>query len=380
VIYLDNAATTYPKPKSVYRAVNQALKKYGVNSGRSGYKAAVETSMQVYRSRQAVAELFGCSKAENVVFTQNCTAALNICIKSLAEKGCNFICTDLEHNAVARVLEALKQKGVCDYKIAHVDRFNDAVTVNNFNTLIDEKTVAVVLTAASNVFGVKTPYEKIAALCKKRGVRIIVDAAQAAGIVPINISESGIDYLCIAAHKGLYAPAGLGILVAGDGAKLSPLTEGGTGSNSLSLSQPDFLPDMLESGTLNISSIIALRKGVEKIRSIGLGEVYSHEYSLMKLLESELSNMKNVILYVSFCNNEPLVPVLSFNIRGKNSEQTALELDKYGVAVRAGYHCAGLAHKAFGTLGCGTVRISPSIFTKKSDIYSTINYINKLQN
>ena len=379
MIYLDNAATTYPKPDCVMRSVKNSMKKYGANPGRSGYKMAVETAERIYYSREAVRRFFNAESAENIIFTQNCTAALNICIKSLAKNGKNIICSSLEHNAVMRPLEKLRCDGLCEYKIAQIDD-DDNITVKNINNLIDVNTVAVVITAASNVTGAVTPVKKISAVCKKHKIPLVVDAAQAAGIIPLDCKELGIDYLCVAAHKGLYAPVGIGILVINSDIVPESIIQGGTGSNSLSFSQPDFLPDRLESGTVNTSGIIAVKDSVDFVERIGIDKIYSHEYSLLIYLEDELKNMKNVTVYSSLDGNKASAPVLSFNINGFHSEQVAYSLAEKDICVRAGYHCSFLAHKSLDTLESGTVRISPSIYTKKRDIYFTINCIYKLQN
>jgi len=380
VIYLDNAATTYPKPKCVIDSVVKAIKKYGANPGRSGYNMAIETAEKIYESREAAGRFFNVDKPENIVFTPNCTAALNICIKSLASKGKSFVCSSLEHNAVMRPLERLKNDNVCEYKIAQIDPENDNNTVKNFDSLTNDKTAAVIVAAASNVTGYIMPVKRISQVCKKHNVPLVVDGAQASGIIPLDCKELGIDYLCVAAHKGLYSALGTGILVINSDIIPKPLFEGGTGSNSLSLIQPEYLPDKLESGTMNTSGIISVKNGIDFVNKTGSGNIYSHEYSLMKLLEQELKNMKNITVYSSFADNKPLVPVLSFNVNGVNSEVVSEYLSQNGVCVRAGYHCSPLAHKSMGTIEYGAVRISPSIFTKKSDIYFTINCINKLQN
>ena len=378
MIYLDNDATTYPKPKSVIKTVKKSMRRFGANPGRSGYKMAVDTAEAVYNSREALKDFFGAQGAENIVFTQNCTAALNTCIKGLAEKGGNFVCSSLEHNAVIRPLEKLKLDGVCDYIIADTDINNDDITVNNFDKAVNDKTLAVIITAASNVFGFVLPIKRISQICKKRGIPLIVDAAQAAGIIPINVGELGIDFLCVAAHKGLYAPTGLGVLVINSDILPDTLAEGGTGSNSLSPLQPDFLPDRFESGTPATASIISVKESLKMINRIGLGEIYSHEYLLMKNLEDGLREMNKVRLYTSFSSSQRLAPVLSFNVKGYSSEQTASVLAEKGICVRAGYHCSLLAHKTFDTLETGTVRVSPSIYTKKSDINLLLNCIYKL--
>lgn len=379
MIYLDNAATSFPKPQNVINSVKNAMENYGANPGRSGYEMAIKTAEKIYESREILRSFFNVKSVENIVFTQNCTAAVNICIKTFAKKGKNFVCSSLEHNAVARPLEKIKRDGICNYSIAEVDLNNDDITVKNFDRLINIDTAAVIITAASNVCGLILPVKRISALCKKRNIPLIVDGAQAAGVIPLDCSELGIDYLCVAAHKGLFAPLGTGVLVINSNIIPDTVIEGGTGSNSLSLLQPDFLPDRLESGTMNTSSVIAVKSGVEFVNKIGVENIYFHEYELMSYMEKELRNMKNVTVYSDFAKKGKCVPVLSFGINGINSEQISYYLAEKGICVRGGYHCSYLAHKSLGTIESGTVRISPSFFTKIDDIYFTINNIYKLQ-
>lgn len=378
MIYLDNGATTYPKPQKVVNSTANALRKYGANSGRGAYKMAVETTEEIFKCRKKLADFFGTDECENVVFTYNCTTSLNMVIKGLAYRGSHFVISDLEHNAVLRPLEKLKKDGICDYSIAEID-FDDNKTILNFKRKIRKNTVAVICTGASNVFGIIPPYKKIGELCSELGLKFILDGAQAAGVLPINMKRDCIDFLCIPAHKGLYGPTGVGCLIINNDCKLDTLIEGGTGSNSALGIQPEILPDRFESGTPNISGIIGLNCGVQFVTDIGVEKIYNHEIELLKYLQKNIEKLSKIELYTDFFDSkERLAPILSFNIENFHSEETAEVLSHSGIAVRAGLHCAPLAHKKMGTFEKGTVRICPSVFTKKDDIDFLIKLLRKI--
>lgn len=378
MIYLDNGATSYPKPPQVVRAVTDAMNRYGANSGRGAYKMAVDTTEQIYLCREKAAEFFGASSVENVVFTYNCTMAVNMAVKGLAFRGAHYIISDLEHNAVLRPLESLKQSGLCDYSIAVIED-NAEKTVRNFEKLMRKNTVAIICTGASNVFGIIPPHKEIARLAHKNGLKFIMDCAQTGGVLPINMKNDGIDILCCAGHKGLYGPTGTGMMIINGDIKLTTIIEGGTGSNSANPIQPDIFPDRYESGTPNVSGIIGLYRGLEFVSKTGIENIKKHETELMRYLQINLEKLNNIELYTDFFNkNQKLSPILSFNISGLHSEETANLLSEQGIAVRAGLHCAPLAHKKMGTLDTGTVRICPSAFTKKSHIDFLIKSIIKI--
>ena len=378
MLYFDNAATSFPKPDSVVKAVNDSIRYYCANPGRAGHDMAQRTSKLVYRTREKTAELFGTEKAENVIFTPNCTYALNCVIKGLARPGCHFIISSLEHNAVVRPLETLKNNGICTYSIAEVEQ-NDLKTIENFENLINENTIAIICTGASNVFGKMPPVKKLSELAHSRNLHFIVDAAQVAGITDINCSKDGIDYLCAAAHKGLYAPMGLGILVINCDKKLKTLTEGGTGTQSFVLSQPEEVPERYESGTLSIPLIAGLSAGIDFVKRQKPKNIYNHERYLINYLYSELKNMKNIELYTDMLSKtERFAPLISFNIKDKHSEETAIRLNEMGIAVRAGFHCAPLAHTSYKTTDLGTVRVAPSFFTEKKDVNLLLNSVFKI--
>lgn len=368
MIYLDNSATSYPKPQCVIDGMTEAMVKYGANSGRGMYKMAMETSEQIYKCRKNIASFFNIKNVENVIFTYNCTMALNLAIKGVAKKGCNFVISDLEHNAVVRPLESLKQKGICDYSIAKVEK--DAYsTLKNFEKCINDNTVAIICTGASNVFGIIPPYKLLSLLAHKYKLLFIMDCSQIAGIIPLDMTGFNIDILCCSGHKGLMGPTGVGLLILNNNLELNTIIEGGTGSNSMILTQPTNYPDRLESGTPNIVGIIGLSKALDYLKNQNMQVNYAKEISLLKHLQYFLMNDDRFIVYTNLLkNNTYYAPILSFNVKGKHSEEIANYLSDAGIAVRAGFHCAPLAHLKFKTDEIGTVRISPSIFNKKSDI------------
>ncbi|MCR4926011.1 MAG: aminotransferase class V-fold PLP-dependent enzyme [Clostridiales bacterium] len=367
MIYLDNAATTYPKPTNVENAVRTALKKYGANPGRSGHKMAMETSEMIYNCRVKLAEFFGGNEPENVIFTLNCTHALNFVIKGILNKGDHIIISQLEHNAVIRPVHKMKMDNIITYDIAKVYPENTKKTVESFEELIKPNTRAIICTCTSNVFGTVMPIKEIGELAKGKGLAFIVDGAQGAGILPINIEQMNIDYLCMPGHKGLYGPMGTGAIVCREPEILNTIIEGGTGSLSSKLEQPDFYPDRFESGTVNAIGIIGLSAGIDFVKSKSVKRIHDHEIKLIKEIRKKLADNDNIIFYTGEHNEKFYAPVLSFNIEGIKSEEGALKLNDMGFALRAGFHCAPLAHLSYGTDKTGTIRVSPSAFNSLNE-------------
>lgn len=378
MIYFDNAATTFPKPQTVLRAVQMGVARYGANPGRAGHALAVQTAEQVFAARETVGKFFDLPQCENVIFTKNCTEALNTAIKGLAKRGGHFICSDLEHNAVVRPLEALRRQGICTWTAAEVAE-TDGQTVENFRKALRPNTIAIVCTGASNVFGKILPIRELAALAHQNGVLFVADTAQTAGVLPISVQKDGIDFLCAPGHKGLYGIMGTGVLLCNANTLLKPLTEGGTGVLSAQLTQPETYPERLESGTLNVPGILSVAAGVQFVAKQGTEQIYKKELHRILRVDAVLREMKNVELYTDLPTNPAgYVPLLSFNVRGLHSEETAARLSEDTVAVRAGLHCAALAHKKYKTLERGTVRICPSVFTTEKDVNSLLNSIFKI--
>lgn len=376
MIYLDNSATTNPKPQEVKNAVSRAMNYYSFNSGRGGYKESVNTSNMIFSCRESLSQMFGFSP-ENIAFTQNCTTALNYAIKGIVKPGDHIIISNLEHNAVARPVNALFEKGIIEYDLAEFS-FDKEEIINNFKKLIKPNTKLIVCMHASNVFGCVFPIREIGKLAHDNGIIFVVDAAQSAGVLDIDAKRDNIDILCAPGHKGLYAPMGTGFIALGENIKLDTIIEGGTGSESMNLAQPDNMPERLESGTLNNVGISGLLAGTRFVNAKGISNIYKHENRLMQYVYKELSKNQNVTLYTPSFNDFLLAPILSFNYKDYPSEKTASLLAEKNIATRAGFHCSKLAHTASGTQNRGTVRISPSVFTKYSECENFINILKKL--
>lgn len=376
MIYLDNSATSYPKPVSVINSVNESLKYYSANPGRSGHKLSMKCAQKVFECRNAACRLFNLDNESKVIFTSGCTHSLNIVIKGVLKPGDHCVISCLEHNSVLRPLEKLKSHNVT-YSIATVYPGDNDKTVDSFRNSINERTKLIVCTHASNVFGIKLPVERICALSHEYGVLFCLDAAQSAGVVNINLQENPYDFVCCAGHKGLYGPMGVGMLLINTDVLPDTLIEGGTGSESQNMNQPLFTPDRYESGTLNISGICGLKKGIDFVQAKGVDNIYLKEMKLIRNLYNLLSKNKRVKLYTDFPDLNNFVPVLSFSVNNADSETVASYLDsRYFIATRAGLHCSPLAHKFMNTIQQGTVRVSPSVFTTNYDIKVLVNAIN----
>ncbi len=371
MIYFDNSATTGQKPIEVLNAVNNSLRNFSANPGRSGHEISQRAALEVYQTREKLSDFFGADGAENVVFTANCTTSINFVLKGILSDGDHIIISNLEHNAVMR---PLKKMNKISYSIAQISD-DENKTIQNFSNLIKSNTRMIFCTSASNVTGKILPLKLIGNLCKKHGLLFGVDAAQGAGIIPINMQQMNIDFLCIAPHKGLYAPMGIGVLIARKPLK-NTVIEGGTGTNSIDFSQPDIMPEMLESGTINLPAISGIKAGVDFVNRYK-NCIYTHEMYLVNYLLSGLRKIKKGIVYTNPIKNS-YVPVLPFNIEGKTSDETASILNKNGFALRAGLHCAPTAHEKLGTLNIGAVRFSPSIFNNEKQVVLLIKNLEKI--
>ena len=357
MIYLDNGATSFRKPESVRRAVNYAMQQYA-SVGRGGYGAAMGAAKAVDGCRTLAGEMFGCP-AENVVFTMNATHGLNIAVRTLVRPGGRVVISGFEHNAVLRPLTAL----TADITVAGRKLFDPADTLRAFAEAVTPETQAVVCTHVSNVFGYILPVQRIAALCRERGVPFILDASQSAGVLPVSLEKTGAAFIAMPGHKGLYGPQGTGLLLCG--MLPEPLMQGGTGSQSREASMPDFLPDRAEAGTLNVAGICGLAAGLRFVRRRGTENILRHEKALCRRMAQMLEESPRVRVFTG--PEECQSGVLSVAFRDADCELAAQRLADAGVAVRAGLHCAPLAHESAGTLESGTVRFSPSVFTAFSE-------------
>lgn len=371
MIYFDNSATSGVKPQIVINAVTDALKNYSANPGRSGYEISIKTAEKIYKVREKVAKFFNASDPQNVVFTLNCTHSINYVLKGVLQYGDHIVISSLEHNAVLRPLTKMKS----NFTIANVSHTDDNVTFENFKKSIKPNTKMIFCTGASNVTGKILPLEKIGKLCREKGILFGVDAAQLAGVMNIDVKKMNIDFLCVAPHKGLYAPMGVGILVC---EKKIPNTiiEGGTGTNSLQTVQPIEMPERLESGTINVPAIFGIGAAIDYINGLGIEKIYNHEMEIIGYIYEKLKKNKNITLHTPFPEKNSFVAVIPFNINGLRSEEAAEFLNTNGVAVRAGYHCAPFAHKQLGTLETGAVRVSVSAFNSKNQAEKLLSLLN----
>ena len=374
MIYFDNAATTYPKPPSVLAAMSRALVRYGANPGRAGHSMSMETAAAVYDAREKCAEFFGASP-ENTVFMPNCTFALNTAIKGIMSENSHAVISDIEHNAVLRPLFAISGCRGVSYTPAATG--SDDETVEAFRGSINRRTKAVICTLAGNVTGRIMPVKRIAEICRERGICFIVDAAQGAGVIPIKLSD-GINIICAAGHKGLYGPMGTGLLVTDGKYRLTTLIEGGTGSLSKELSQPEFLPDRFESGTINTAGAISLGAGVDFVNSKGIDNIRAHESALCRQFFEEARGIPHIRLY-SDAFDERFAPVIPFNIGDIPAERAAAMLSDAGFALRGGFHCAYPAHRKIGTAEQGAVRFAPSVFSTPAEVRALVRALRTIK-
>ena len=376
MIYLDNAATSYPKPPEVIEAVTNSMIFYGANPGRSGYDFSVKTAEEVFLTRAKLNDFFNGYGSEYVSFFSNCTYALNTAIKGIVKKGDHIIISSLEHNSVLRPVYALKTAGIAGFSVFQADE-NEEVLLNNFRKAFKKNTRLCIVTSVSNVFGNILPLKKLSEIAHKNGALFFVDGAQGAGIIKLDMKSMGIDCLCVPGHKGLLGPMGTGSLIHKN-LQFNPIVQGGTGTSSFDYSQPREYPERLESGTLNVPGICGLRKGIEALESIGIDKIFQRESDLCELLFNGLKGTKNVKLYRENYDRKRFAPIVTFNIKNYHSERVASILNDNGFAVRGGFHCSPLAHKFYGTEKVGGVRISPSFMTDEKEIKNLLILVRKI--
>jgi len=373
-IYLDNAATSYPKPASVYRMVDHALRNVGASPGRGSYRQSREATALVEAARNKVARLFDIPHAEQVFFTKNATESINIVLKGWLRAGDRVVISSMEHNAVIRPLRRLSEGGV-EVEIAQCSvqgRLEPEVLQKHFSP----PPRLVVLVHASNVNGALQPVDEIAKLCNHHGVPLLLDAAQTGGIQPISARDLNLGMLACSGHKSLLGPPGIGVLYIRPGLSVSPLIEGGTGSRSEQDIQPELCPDRYESGTPNLPGIAGLAAGIEFICEKGVTAIREHELRLASLLEKGLSDLPGVKVYVPEVRGSSAV---SFSVEGINPADLGYLLDQgFDIAVRTGLHCAPMAHQTLGTFPEGTVRVSPGFFTTTAEIETLLGAMQQL--
>ena len=375
MIYLDNGATSFPKPKGMLMAMEKCMMEYCGNPGRSGHYMSMKTGEEVYHARRKVSSLFNIKNPQQLIFTKNTTEALNIGMRGLLKRGDHVITTAMEHNSVLRPLKCLEAAGI-EHSIVKANEKGE-VSVRDIAGSIKENTKMIVVTAASNVTGTIMPLKEIGKLAKKRGLVFMVDGAQAAGSMNIDVENLGIHMLAVPGHKGLLGPLGTGALFVREGIVLEPILAGGTGTESKNRTQPWDFPEGFEAGTINAPAIIGLGTSAEYVGKIGVDVIRQHEEELIGYLDEELLNMDGITLYGPDCSKKTGISLI--NIAGLEAEEVTNELNKtYGIAVRGGYHCAGLAHKSIGTWEQGAVRISVGPYNTKKEMRTLVEALNKI--
>ncbi|WP_434305543.1 aminotransferase class V-fold PLP-dependent enzyme [Clostridium botulinum] len=378
-IYLDNAATTYPKPEKVYSSILNYMKNVGANPGRGGYENALTGDRIVYKCRQSLINLFNFNKIENVVFTSNITASLNILIKSIVKDGWHVITSSMDHNSVIRPLVSLEKSNKIKLDILNCSQ-EGLINIEDFKNAIKDNTKLVVLSHASNIVGTIQPLETIGKICKEKGIYFIIDSAQTAGVLPLDFQNLNCNALAFTGHKALLGPQGIGGFIIDD--KLNNIAtnfiEGGTGSLSESTLQPDFLPDKFESGTMNTPGIAGLLAGIEYINEEGLNTIKEREEYLSREFINGLLNIDSINVYGPLDASLRTATISINSSKIDNSELGFLLDSEFGIMVRTGLHCAPLAHKTIGSFPQGTLRFSFSAFNDIKDINYALYALNSI--
>lgn len=378
LVYLDNAATGFPKPRAVTAAADRCLKEYCGNAGRSSHRLALRAAEKIYECREQAAALFGLEAPENVIFTMNTTYALNMLIKGLLHEGDHVLISDMEHNSVLRPLHRLATEGKIEYDIFPTESLwrtpsDDALSLE-IESRLRPNTRLLLCTHASNICSLMLPLREIGALCKKHGIFFAVDAAQSAGHTDIDMKALGIDALCAPAHKGLCGIQGVGLLVLSEQRSLGTLVEGGNGMYSLEAYMPSELPERLEAGTLPTPAVAGLCEGIRYVRTMTTEKIGARECLLYRDLRERLEDLKQIHIYLP----EKEGAILLFSVEGKSSEAVAGYLADQGICVRGGYHCTALGHKTLGTPADGAVRVSFGHGNTKADLDALWRELRKL--
>ena len=379
MIYLDNAATSYPKPERVYDEMMRCMKEYCANPGRGGHDMSIRAGRAVFEAREAVARFFNVDNPLRIVFTKNATEALNIAIKGVLQRGDHVITTSMEHNSVIRPLKVLESDDIITLTIVKGNEFGE-IDPEDIRRSIKGNTKLIICTVSSNVNGIIMPLAQIGQIAEEKGIQFLVDASQGAGSTKLDVKEIRADMLAFPAHKGLLGSQGTGGLYVNEKVKVNPIMQGGTGSNSEKHHQPDFFPDLLESGTLNTPGLVGLRYGIGFIESFGIDNMRTFKHMLTKRLYEGIADLKGIKVY-SKPDEEKNSGIIAFNFIDINPSKVSFILDRdYGIASRAGLHCAPLAHETIGTKTTGAVRLSVGCFNCVDEIDITISSLLEISN
>ena len=379
LIYFDNAATSWPKPPCVAKAITRYLNEVGANPGRSGHRLSVEAGRIVYNTREAIAQLFNAPDPLKVVFGHNATEGLNLALRGLLRPGDHVITGSMEHNSMMRPLRALERQGV-ELTIIHCSP-EGYLNPKVINAVIRSNTVLIALNHASNVVGTLLPVAEVGHIAREHDLLLLVDAAQTGGACPIDIQSDGIDLLAFTGHKSLYGPTGTGGLIFGervDLSRLDPLKRGGTGSRSESEEQPNFLPDICESGTANVAGLAGLEAALRWLFDCKVTEIRAREKALTQYLIDGLQSIQNINVYGSLDANRQMA-VVSFNIAGLEPSEVGQQLDEdFGIMCRVGLHCSPVSHKTIGTFPTGTVRFGLGAFNNAREIDTALSAVENI--
>ncbi len=362
MIYLDNAATGFPKPDSVINEVTRCIKDYCGNPGRGSHKLALESAEKIYECREALSRFVGLGRPEGVIFTENATHAINLLIKGVLKHGDHVILSDMEHNSVYRPIYRLFRESGVRFDIFPTHPANGIVKA--VERLIRRNTKLVICAHSPNISSAELPIAELGELCHNRGVIFAVDAAQSAGHLQINMVDMKLDALCLPGHKGLCGIQGCGALCLNGELTLSTLTEGGNGINSLEAEMPDFSPERYETGTLPTPSIVGLLAGIREVEGVGVERIHRYETELWLSCYDRLMSLGNITVY----EPDHAGAVLLFNLDGIPSDHVATELGRLGICVRGGYHCSALGHQTLGTPPGGAVRVSFGMFNSEDEL------------
>ncbi len=376
VVYMNNAATSWPKPESVYRAIDNFNRNIWANPGRGSSSKTIQAGEILINTRESLGKLFNFQDLSRVIFTKNVTEAINTVLKGYLRPGDHVITTGMEHNAVARPLQTLTRQGI-EYSIVACSP-EGILDPREIEKAWRSNTRMICMLHASNLTGTIMPVGEIGNMARKRGVVFLVDAAQTAGVSPIDVEEMNIDILAFTGHKGLFGPQGTGGFYLKPGIEITPLIEGGTGSLSEAIDQPDFLPDKYESGTLNTPGIAGLGAGVDFILKTGVKKIRQREQELTEMLITGLKKIPGVILYGPG-DSIRQTAIVSINAEGLDCGELSFLLEqRFGIISRSGLHCTPLAHRTIGTIKTGACRLSPGFFTRQEDIELVIRAVDQI--
>ena len=378
MIYFDNGATTFPKPVAVTEEVRRCMNLYGGNPGRSGHTLAVSAAKKVFECRELAAEFLGVGESERIFFTPNTTYGINAVLKGLLREGDHVLISDLEHNAVWRPIHKMALEGRISYDIFRTFAEEGEISADRIcseiGKLLRPETRMVFCTHGSNICSAVLPIEQIGDFCSRVRVLFCVDGAQTAGHEKIDVDAMKIDALCLPGHKGLYGPQGSGLVALGSDVVLDTLIEGGNGVDSLSPLMPEEIPERYEAGTVSTPCIAGLWAGLRTVMDKGVENISAGEKQIITKLRDTLGSMKKVDVYAPWYDGG----ILLFNVSGVSSETVASELNRRGICVRGGYHCAGLAHRTLGTPEGGAVRVSVGMFNKPSEADTFVREISHI--